>query len=259
MNKETNITAIIADDELLARDVIKNFLADFPNIKVVAECENGLVALNAINELKPSLVFLDIQMPELDGLTLLKELKDPPLIIFTTAYNQYAIKAFDLNVVDYLLKPFDKERFSQAVNKVVNQTNDPSALLEKIDSLQHSLNEFIQGDKKYVSRLLIKGNNIYSILNAKDVIWFEAYSDYVKIHTKEKTHLKNISMNELEENLDPANFLRIHRSTIVNINFIKELKPYFNGEYYLILTTGDQLKLSRSYKDKINQIIDKSL
>ncbi len=258
MNKEL-ITCIIADDEMLARDVIRNFLSDFNEIKIIAECENGLTTLNTINELDPDLVFLDIQMPEIDGLTLLKELKKPPLIIFTTAFNQYAIKAFEINAIDYLLKPFDKERFSMAVTKVLNHKNDNTSIENKISTLQNSLNEFIHGDKKFVSRLLIKGNDAYSILNTRDVTWFEAYSDYVKIHTKEKTYLKNISLNELESKLDPSQFIRIHRSTMVNINYIKELKPYFNGEYHINLTTGEQLKLSRSYKEKISQILDKSL
>ncbi len=258
---EYNITlkAIIADDELLARNVIKKYLIEFPQIEIIAECENGLAALNKINELNPDVIFLDIQMPELDGLSLLSELKILPLVIFTTAYNQYAIKAFEINVVDYLLKPFDKDRFKLAIHKVIEQKNSPVQVQKQISNLQQSLTELIKTDKKFTTRILIKGNNTYSFLNVKDIIWFEAYTDYVKIHTKEKFYLKNISLHELETKLNPETFIRIHRSTIVNFDFIKEMKPYFNGEYYIYLTNGEKLKLSRSYKDKIKLIIDESI
>ncbi len=256
---ETIIKAIIADDESLARNVIKKYLSAFPQIKIIAECENGLIALNKINELKPDLIFLDIQMPELDGLSLLNELPQLPLIIFTTAFNQYAIKAFEINAVDYLLKPFDKDRFAQAIQKVIEQKSSPAHIQKQIKDLQNSLDEVLKADKKFTSRILIKGKDGYSFLNVQDIIWFEAYSDYVKIHIKEKFFLKNISLNELETKLNPEIFIRIHRSTIVNIAYIKEMKPYFNGEYYIYLTNGEKLKLSRSYKDKLKIIIDESI
>jgi len=256
---ETIIKAIIADDESLARNVIKKYSSAFPQIKIIAECENGLIALNKINELHPDLIFLDIQMPELDGLSMLNELKQLPQIIFTTAFNQYAIKAFEINAVDYLLKPFDKDRFAQAIQKVIEQKNSPAFFQKQINNLQQSLDELLKGDKKFTSRILIKGKDGFSFLNVQDIVWFEAYSDYVKIHTKEKYFLKNISLNELETKLNPETFIRIHRSTIVNIAFIKEMKPYFNGEYYIYLTNGEKLKLSRSYKDKLKIIIDESI
>lgn len=250
--------AIIADDELLARNVIKKYLTEFPQVEIVAECENGLTALNKINRLHPDLVFLDIEMPELDGLSLLNELEFTPMIVFTTAYNQYAIKAFELNAVDYLLKPFDRSRFSSAVQKVLRQKTSPGNLQAQLDQLQKAIGEIKTG-KKFTTRILIKGNNTYSFLNVNEIMWFQAYSDYVKIHTKEKFYLKNISLNELEAKLDTETFVRIHRSTIVNFNFIKKMQPYFNGEYYIYLTNGEKLKLSRSYKDKIKFIIDDSI
>lgn len=256
---ETLIKAIIADDESLARNVVKKFLTAFPQIKIVAECENGLSALNKINELSPDLIFLDIQMPDLDGMSVLRELRHPPLVIFTTAYNQYAIEAFEKNAVDYLLKPFNKDRFAQAVTRALDQRSSPALLENKISTLQVSLNQVLNADKKFTSRILIKEKGGYSFLNVQDIIWFEADSDYVKIHTKEKTYLKNVSMNELEVKLNPQNFIRIHRSTIVNIAYIKEMKPYFNGEYHLLLSNGEKLKLSRTYKDKLKLIIDESI
>jgi len=258
IKNETIVNVIIADDETLARNVIKKYLVSFPQIKIIAECANGLATLNKINELHPDLVFLDIQMPDLDGLSLLSELEQLPLVIFTTAFDQYAVKAFELNAVDYLLKPFDKNRFAIAVKKVLDQKIPPALLETKINSIQNSLDQVLQTGH-FISRILIKGKSGYSFLDVQEVSWFEADSDYVKIHTKEKVHLKNISLNELEAKLNPASFVRIHRSSIVNIKYIKELKPYFNGEYHLYLTTGQELKLSRSYKDKVKQIIGESI
>jgi len=229
MTEVNTIKAIIADDELLARNVIKKYLEDITEIEVVAECENGL-----------------------------QTLKQMPLIVFTTAFNQYAIKAFEVNAVDYLLKPFDKERFNIAVHKIMELRNSISFFEQKINRLQQSFNEYINTDKKPTNRILIKGNDAYSFINTSEVLWFEAFSDYVKIHTAVKTYLKNLSLNELENKLDPRHFVRIHRSTIININFIKEMKPYFNGEYFIFLSNGEKLKLSRSYKDKIKFLINES-
>ncbi|MEO8086638.1 MAG: LytTR family DNA-binding domain-containing protein [Bacteroidota bacterium] len=259
METEILLKVIIADDETLARNVVKKYLQDFPQIEIVAECDNGLSALNQINELHPGLVFLDIQMPDLDGLSLLNELQHPPLVIFTTAFNQYAISAFDKNAVDYLLKPFSAERFAQAVQKALDRKSSPGVMAEKIKSIQESLNQVLNADKKYISRILIREKSGYSFLNTLDISWFEADSDYVKIHTKEKVLLKNTSLNELELKLNPEHFVRIHRSTIVNVSFIKGLVPYFNGEYHVMLSTGEKLKLSRSYKDKLKLIIGESL
>lgn len=258
-NTNIQITAIIADDESLARSVIRNYLTGFPMIQVVAECENGLVALNEITRLKPDLLFLDIQMPELDGISLLSELKELPLVVFTTAYNQYAIKAFELNAIDYLLKPFDRERFGQSIKRVLEHRSLPSSMEDKLINLQKSLNTLLETDKKYISRILIKGKTGYSFLNLEDVLWIEAYSDYIKIHTKDKFHLKNIGLNETEIKLNPQQFVRIHRSSIVNISSIREMKPYTNGEYIIHLTNGEKLKLSRSYKEKISALINESI
>ena len=255
----TILKAIIADDEPLARNVIRKYLSAFMQIKVIAECENGLIALNRINELQPDVVFLDIQMPELDGLSMLTELKQPPLIIFTTAFSQYATRAFEINAVDYLLKPFDKDRFTQAVQKAIEKGNSPVQIQKQINGLQHSLDELLKAGKKFTSRILIKAKDGYSFLSVEHIVWFEACSDYVKIHTRENVFLKNISLNALETKLNPETFIRIHRSTIVNIAFIKEMKPYFNGEYYIYLDNGEKLKLSRSYKDNIKNFIDESI
>lgn len=259
MEKEIIITAIIADDEPLARSVIKNYLSGFPMIRVIAECENGLAALNAINAQKPDLLFLDIQMPELDGISMLSELKELPLVIFTTAYNQFAIRAFELNAIDYLLKPFDRNRFSQSLKRVLEHRSLSSSMEDKISNLQNSLDTLLVTGKNFISRILIKGKSGYSFIHVEEVLWIEAYADYIKIHSKDKIYLKKVSLAETESKLNPQQFIRIHRSTIVNISFIKEMKPYTNGEYIICLTNGEKLKLSRSYKDKISSIINESI
>ncbi|HYV92323.1 MAG TPA: LytTR family DNA-binding domain-containing protein [Chitinophagales bacterium] len=255
MERNDIITAIIADDESLARNVIKKYLADFPQVEIICECATGLEALNKINEHHPDVIFLDIQMPDLDGLSLLNELKYPPLVIFTTAFNQYAIKAFEMSATDYLLKPFHKERFAQAMNKVLHQRNSPDELGKRLMSLQQSLNEMTRAEKKFQTRVVVKEKESFLFLTTEEIMWLEASGDYVKIHTREKSFLKNISLNELEAKLNPQIFVRIHRSTIVNISFIKEMKPYFNGEYHIYLRNGTELKLSRSHKEQLSQII----
>jgi len=256
MENAPTLTAIIADDESLARNVIRKYLVGFPQVKIIAECENGLIALQKNNELKPDLIFLDIRMPELDGMSVLNEFTHHPLIIFTTAFHQHAIRAFEINAVDYLLKPFDQERFSRAIMKAIERKNLPGNIQQQILRLQDSFTELLKSERKYISRILIKGKETYSFLQVSDILWFEADSDYVKIHTAEKVYLKNLSLNELEAKLNPEIFVRIHRSTIVNLAFIRELKPYFNGEYYIYLQNGERLKLSRSYKEKIKLIMN---
>ena len=253
---DDKIYTIIADDEALARKVIHKYLAPFPQVEVIAECVNGLEALNKVNELRPHLLFLDIEMPEIDGLSMLSELRYFPMIVFTTAFNQYAIKAFEMNAVDYLLKPFDQNRFTQALKKVIDQKSSPAFLENRINNLQNTINNLLRPEKNYASRIWMKEKNTWFFAEAEDIYWFEAFGDYVRVHTKDKTFLKNISLTELELKLNPHHFVRIHRSTIVNLSFIKEMKPYFNGEYHLELTNGTKLKLSRTYKDKLNNIIE---
>ncbi|HJW27821.1 MAG TPA: response regulator, partial [Saprospiraceae bacterium] len=192
------IKAIIADDESLARNVIRKYLVGYSDIEVVAEAADGLTALNLIQEHRPGLVFLDIQMPELDGLSMLNELDMMPMILFTTAYHQYAIQAFDHHAVDYLLKPFDKKRFDLAISRVMERSGQTSALQVQLKAMQNTLDQLIDGGKKYLNRILVKGKEGHVFVETRDILRFEAYSDYVKIHTRERFFLKNISMMELE-------------------------------------------------------------
>jgi len=258
MEKKTNIKALIVDDEPLARDLIRAYLQSDARMEIVAECGNGVDAVNAIHELEPDLVFLDIQMPDLNGFEVLEQLKTghSPLIIFTTAYDQFALKAFEVNAVDYILKPFEKERFGQAIKKAEKFLS--SAASTSAPNLEALLNDYQQWKNEkapaYAARILAKNNKKVFLVNTTDIEWLEASNDYVVLHTKTEQFVLNQSLNHYESKLDPALFMRIHRSTIVNINQIAEMQPYFNGEYFVLLKNGTRLKMSRNYKENLNRI-----
>lgn len=259
MEKKNKLKALVVDDETLARDLIRVYLKDHPAIEIIGECGNGVDAVNAITALKPDLIFLDIQMPDLDGFEVLEHLKTEaaPLIIFTTAYDQFALKAFEVNAIDYILKPFEKERFEQALKKVEKFSASADAALSS-PKLEALLTDYHQWKKEktttYASRILAKNNKTVFLVNVTDIEWLEASNDYVTLHTKTEQFLLGQSLNHYESRLDPALFMRIHRSTIVNINQIAEMQPYFNGEYFVILKNGTRLKMSRNYKDNLNKI-----
>ena len=250
------IQALIVDDERLARNVIKKFLQEYDNIELVAESSTGLEALHHIEELKPDLVFLDIQMPDLNGFEVIKEVGSQwkPVYIFITAHNKYAVEAFEASALDYLLKPFTQERFDIALKKAFDHLTafkeskvnmEIEKLLKKYSELKNP-----EGNPQYIQRILVKENKKISMLPMKDVYYIESSGDYVKLQLKSKCHLLNESLSNLESQLDPKQFLRIHRSFIVNIDYIKEFIPHFNGEYFVIMENDAQVKLSRSYKDQ---------
>ena len=235
-------TAILIEDEKLARDLVKNYLVSHQNIELLGEFEDGFSGLKAINELKPSIVFLDVQMPKLTGLELLELLDEIPHIIFTTAYDEYAIKAFDLNAVDYLLKPFSKERFDTAIEKVLNKTENNS---KKVSHLKTHLTENTLLDK-----IVVKSNNNIHVIKLDDINYIESEDDYVMIHTENGKHLKHQTMKFYEEHLPRDMFIRIHRSFIVNINMIIKIEKYGKENYQVILKNGEELRVSRSrYQD----------
>lgn len=236
------IRAIIVDDEELARDVIKKFLVDYPAIKVVAECDNGRDAVLLIEREKPDLIFLDIQMPELNGFEVLEHLDHIPAVVFSTAYDEYAIRAFEVNAVDYLLKPYSPDRFAKAVSRVEELVADRGRSTEQILSL---LKEFRRG-RTYSDRLLIKDRHRIVVVNADDIDWLEAQGDYVGVHVGEKTYLVQQRLKDLCARLNPEQFVRIHRSTVVNFDRIKEMRSLGDGRYKVILVDGTQLVLSRS-------------
>jgi two-component system LytT family response regulator len=248
---KNNITTILVDDEPLARKLLKEYLQDFPEIKIVGECKNGKQAIKAINEGKPDVVFLDIRMPGIDGFEVLENLKHIPHIIFSTAYEDYALKAFERNAVDYLLKPYDRKRFSQAMQKVLNRTVKMENEIDRIVQVLQQSKE--QGS--YPSRIFVrKGKRIISV-EVGNILWIEADGDYTQLHTNNGTHLCNLSLNILEERLNPSCFLRVHRSSIIANGCIEHLQSDGEGGFVAMLKDKSKVKISRTHAAKLRNII----
>jgi two-component system, LytTR family, response regulator len=241
--------AIIIDDEKLARDLIRNFLQSFNGIKIVDECENGFDGIKSINEYNPDLVFLDIQMPKLNGFEMIELLDNHHNIIFTTAYDQYALKAFEVNAADYLLKPFSRERFTEAVNRVLDKTSN--SIQDEKTIFQQS--DFMQSDEK-LNRIVVKKNNKIIVLPIEHIKYLEAQDDYVNIISQEGSFLKQNRMKYYEEHLPDA-FIRIHRSYIANLNEIKEIALQEKESHIVILKSGEKLPVSKSGYTKLKEII----
>jgi two-component system, LytTR family, response regulator len=253
------IRALVVDDELLARKFIRRMLKHEPDWELVGEAGNGNEAVDAIRTHKPDLVFLDVQMPEMDGFAVLEKIGigQLPDIVFTTAYESYAIRAFELHALDYLLKPFDQQRFRDAIRHAKERLHSRQqedsrrqigALLERISSTQ-----------PYLERLIIKADGRITFLNTHEIDWIEADDKYVHLHTAKGARMVRQTLSAMETQLDPARFVRIHRSTMVNVERIKELQPLFNGEYSLHLEDKTKLTLSRTYKDKLFGLLGKPL
>ena len=249
------IKAIVVDDEPPARRNLRALLKGVPDIELVKECGNGRDAVSSIREFQPELVFLDVQMPEMDGFEVLEQLTDQPMpvIIFVTAYDQYALKAFEVSALDYLLKPFDDARFHKALSQARRQIEqqDASELGRKFLTLMGS-REIRPEAPRYLTRLMVKTAGRVIFIRTDEVDWIEAYDNYVRLHVGGKAHLLRQTMNELETGLNPEQFARIHRSTIVNLDRVKELHPHFN-EHLVILVDGTELKLSRTRKEWLEQ------
>lgn len=251
-----NIRTLIVDDEPLARDRVKRFLRDEADIDVIGECGNGADAVSTIREKKPDLVFLDIQMPEKNGFEVIKSLngKQLPTIIFVTAYDQYALQAFDVHALDYLLKPFNRERIHRSVTRAREQIEH-----KRIGSLDERLTSLIadlKTEKKYLERLVVKSVGRVFFLKTEEIDWIEAAGNYVKLHIGRESHMIRETMNGIEAKLDPDIFLRIHRSTVVHIDRIKELHPMFSGDYAVILRDGTELALSRNYREHFLELFE---
>ena len=244
------ISCLIIEDEKPARDLIKNYLLNFKNIELLAECKNGFEGIKAINEYKPDIIFLDIQMPKLSGFEMLELLDEVPEVIFTTAYDQFAIKAFEMNAVDYLMKPFSKERFSQSLEKAIIR------LKNKNDNKVKPLIDHINKNKEFLDKIVVKSDSKVTVISLDEIIHIEAEDDYVMIYTKDGRHLKNETMNYYEKHLPPSDFIRIHRSSIVKINQIKQIEHYAKENYLVILTSGSKLKVSKSRLKELKAELD---
>lgn len=240
---------IIIDDEPLARSIVKEYLQKHPAMELAEECGDGFAGVKAIQQHKPDLIFLDIQMPKINGFEMLELIEEPPAVIFTTAFDEYAIKAFESHAVDYLLKPFNQDRFDKAIVKWEDQkdkTNDKGTkeLLEAA-SLSPSQNQ----------RIVIKDGSKIKIISVHDVLYLEAADDYVKVYTKEGYFLKNKTMNHFEKSLDEAQFVRSHRSYIINISQITRIDPYEKDGHVAVLRNGTKVPVSRSGYGKLREVL----
>ncbi len=250
---ESCIRTLIADDEPLARRGIRHLLERESGIEIVGEATGGVEAADLIQRLRPDLVFLDVQMVGCDGFETLSRVGPgiAPVVVFVTAYDEYALRAFEVNAVDYLLKPYDDARFSSALSRarelVKRKRNDA------VDSKLDRLIEHLEGEGR--DRILLKSSGEIIFLKTCEIDWIEAEGDYVKFHTGGRTHLMRGTMASLEERLDPSRFIRIHRSTIVNSDRLRKLSPSFEGEYAVVLQDGTKLRLSRGYHDRIKALL----
>ena len=240
--------AVIIDDEPLARQLIKTLLAAYKQVEVIAECGDGFEGFKAIQELKPNLVFLDVQMPRLNGFEMLELLDTPPSVIFTTAFDEYAIKAFEAHAVDYILKPVIKERFEKAVQKWLLTAADkqPVALAHVIE------NNIYDG---YQHRIVVKHNGFIKIIPAQDIYYIEASDDYVKIITKECNYLKKSTLSHIEQTLDPQHFVRVHRSYLVPVSQLSRIEPYEKESHIALLHCGAKVLVSKNGLAKLKTIL----
>ena len=249
------LRALIVDDEPLAREGVRLHLEQEPDFEIVGECGDGDEAVRAIRAHRPDVVFLDIQMPGRDGFGVLDALdvNELPQVVFVTAYDQFALQAFEAHALDYLLKPFDEDRFRRTVDRVRIQLRTQKR--HELDTRIAELLADIRHRPKYYERLVVRSGGRIIVLRVEDIDWVEAAANYVKLHVGPRTYLLRETMGHLEEKLDPARFLRIHRSTMVRVDRIKELEPLFQGDYLVILHDGSRLTSSRSYRDRLQQLL----
>lgn len=245
------IKTIIIDDEELGRRIIREYLNSHPEVKILAECQDAFQALEAIEKYHPDLIFLDVQMPEINGFELLEILEKIPFVIFSTAYDQYALKAFEVNAIDYLLKPFNQKRFDIAierVKKLIEQKKDDAEKIKNLLKHYHSKN-------KYMDKILVKQSGKIVILNVDELQWIEAMGDYVNLHTAKGSYLASKSMSFLETRLDPERFVRVHRSSIVNLGAIKEIVHWSKDRLKVNLKDGNQIIISRTGAKRLKKFM----
>lgn len=245
------IRAIIVEDEAPARRLIAEYLTDYPDFEIVASCSNGFEGLKQITILKPDVIFLDVQMPKLTGFELLELLDELPLVLFTTAYEQYAIRAFECNATDYLLKPFSKERFAEAINRVSAAKQDSKNEIQRL----HKLLAEIRSERGEVDRIVVRSGQKVNVLPLEDIICIEASDDYVIIFSQNKQYVKQMTMKQLENELPKQFFLRIHRSFIVNISHISSFEAHTKETHLLTLSNGKQVATSRTGSQLLKRIL----
>jgi two-component system LytT family response regulator len=268
----SNVKVLIVDDEALARERVRRLLQAEPDIEIVGEASNGREAVERVRELHPDIVCLDVQMPEMDGFAVLRELgdEDPPMVLFITAYDEHAQRAFDVHAVDYVLKPVDAERFRTAFQRARSRRAQVVAA-ERLGELLETVRRLAEGSPasassngngsapshdngaRHASRILVKHDGRMFFVKTADIDWIEADRNYVRLHVGKTTHTIRERISHLEETLDPRIFARIHRSTIVNLNRVREMQQWFSGDYVVLLDDGTRLRLSRHYRDRVEK------
>ena len=239
------IKTLIVDDEPLAAGLVKEFLSAYPQFEVVAICHDGFEALKAIQLFQPELIFLDIQMPKITGFELLELLENPPAVLFTTAFDQYAVQAFDVKGIDYLVKPFSEARFAQAITRFLSQ--------QKTKTVPEAVDYPVSEERN--KRIVVRVKNEIKIIQTQEVRYFEAEDDYISIHTQEGKFLKKMTMKQLEESLDPEKFARVHRSFLVNLQEVAGLEPYEKESYLLRLRSVQKIPVSKSGYARLRQVL----
>lgn len=252
------IRTVIVDDEPLARDNVRLALEKELDVEVIAECADGDAAIEAIRELEPDVVFLDVQMPGTGGFDVVHEIgpEEMPAVVFVTAFDEHALRAFEVHALDYVLKPFDDDRFSDAVEharRTLRMRRDEESFRRGLSALMTDVHGSPDGSgrPRFASRLMVRLRDRIHFVRTEDVDWFEAAGNYVRLHVADRSHLIRSTMSAIEERLDPQQFVRIHRSTIVNVDRIKEIQPWAGGDYLAILKSGQQLRISRGYRDTL--------
>jgi two-component system LytT family response regulator len=250
------LTTLLVDDEPLAREGLRMLLSEDPDVSAIHEAKDGVEAVAAILNTRPDLVFLDVQMPEMDGFSVVREVgaERMPAVVFVTAHDQYAIRAFEINAIDYLLKPVTGERFAKALARAKARLGARPA--DEASRQILSLLETIASPRRYMSRLAVRTAGKTIFVDIEDVDWIEAAENYVQLHAGRAAHLIHVPMNTFEKSLDPEVFLRIHRSVIVNVKRIKELQPALHGEYVITLSDGVRLQSGRTYNEKVKALAE---
>jgi two-component system, LytTR family, response regulator len=259
MSNQHKLRVLIVDDEPHGRKVVRRMLASHAEVEIVGECENGREAITAIKNAAPQVVFLDVQMPEIDGFAVLEACEPDvlPLVIFVTAYDQYAVQAFEIHALDYILKPFDEDRFEQALARVKQQVKN-DRLSQSAERILALLAER-RPAPTYIDRFIIKTDGRVFFLKVDEVEWIHAEGNYVSLHVRKGKYLFRESISNLEMQLEPRKFQRIQRSIIVNIDCIRELQPWSRGDYRVVLNDGTELKLSHRYRDNLDRYVGGSL
>jgi two-component system LytT family response regulator len=259
MTAARRIRTLIVDDEPLARRKVRRMLARDPEVEILGDCANGREAIASISTHNPDLVFLDVQMPEIDGFDVLESIPqaEMPFVIFVTAYDQYALRAFEVSAVDYLVKPFDRRRFEKALQRAKSRLATERG--RDLNQQTLALLEELKARSSHIERLVIKAGGRAFFLKTDEIDWIEAEGKYVRLHVGKESYLLREAIGNIEGQLDPKRFPRIHRSTIVNIERVRELQPWFHNEYRVILKDGTELMLSRSCRKRLGELLGSAL